>query len=1282
MLTIDRFLRSRCSKDIAVFKAFIFSSLNPYVFLLFFFPLLLIINQPNFLLAAPVQQDPAVATDEKQKKNDPIHIGRVLNLLDKVEGQIGADDKKQLEANEKIFAGEVITTGKNSSVVLKFRDGSTFNIGADAKVTLDEFVFNPLESVTNNTISVGAGAFSYTSGFSVKTPKTLIRVPTVSIGVRGTVVEGIVTAKNPDFIDIPVGEAQAVNSGGKQEITTGQSLAVLDEKSRPMDPERLVPAMLVDVIALIQDETSTVMPALVPLTKEQYLEDAKANREPINKQQIKGAHASFIPTFKNASLQIKHLVNKAIATVNKELVFIANSLAFVKAVNAASVKDISVALKSLRTAAKLGLLGDPAVSFTNKQLEEQKKFIQQVKKRHPNAAKILQQNRENKKSANRKNKRESTKQVISGSASVAKDRFEVAAVVASAVGASTQGDQEIATDIIASALTAPGLTDNADAAATISGAAAQADPSVAENIAATALVSLPESEQQKATIQIATSVVLMAPDMAARIAGAVTKVANNQDAALIASVITKAVDGKNAGEIAGAVAKEAKPENAGDIAAAVTKIAGADQAGDITAMVVENAGPDVASAVAASVTYVAGTKYAIDIAVSATQAGGPQVAAGVAASVIQIAGANSAASIAYAVVRVAGESIAGGVASAATQVARAKVAADIAAAVISAAGDGVSGIVAALVTKIAGDAVSEDIIQAIANASGQSVDEINASMIEAANSATFLEELKTAVELANKAIEHQQQAIIASKNALEYEKQANTAIGYARSETEKLSKQYPAIVAGKTGSNSATVTQRNATTTIASQQNSGQTSSNRGQVAVDDVTVAQKKDINKPVVRKPTAINISPSSLDENINVNSDVLVGVLTTTDKDIVDTHSYTITGGEDQDLFYISDDKLYIYAGNTVDYNQKETLSVSVRTIDSDLNAFDQLLVINVNDINEALDVITLNKTNPANRTNEISGTVLGSLSHNDPDAGDEVTFTVKSAINTHRNIDASSLFTISGNKLKITRSARAALDYITTFTVTVQGVDRGGLGGEADFTVTVIPTSLDINSLPDTDTASSIKVNSRVLFNNIRSTLRAGNSFSLYRSDLLTLILGKLEQQFTGGFAYKIDEIIESIGANISEEEIITIIFNIKNLEEINAKLNGDGRAQRFILYATSGLTDFIDVDSVNVIMQVKVNIINRTTVGFDANNSTIQIISNDGTINQSYKVSELIAQYNSTISYLPSNVKFFTSRYHIPTGKIPYNYDLNASGNYLGGLLSNITFNDGSIELTP
>ena len=87
-----------------------------------------------------------------------------------------------------VFQDDVITTDGAGSVGLRFVDGMTLSLGSDARMVLDEFVYNPEANEGGGIIEIIQGAFSFISGEAAHMglDSMVIETPTMTIGIRGT----------------------------------------------------------------------------------------------------------------------------------------------------------------------------------------------------------------------------------------------------------------------------------------------------------------------------------------------------------------------------------------------------------------------------------------------------------------------------------------------------------------------------------------------------------------------------------------------------------------------------------------------------------------------------------------------------------------------------------------------------------------------------------------------------------------------------------------------------------------------------------------------------------------------------------------------------------------------------------------------------------------------------------------------------------------------------------------------------------------------------------------
>ena len=88
-----------------------------------------------------------------------LDIGHSIFVVNIVDGQIGDTPRILLRIGDDIVFQEDISTGAEAKTVIEFRDGSTFEVGPDAVIRIDEFVFNPDESVCHKALSVTRSAF-------------------------------------------------------------------------------------------------------------------------------------------------------------------------------------------------------------------------------------------------------------------------------------------------------------------------------------------------------------------------------------------------------------------------------------------------------------------------------------------------------------------------------------------------------------------------------------------------------------------------------------------------------------------------------------------------------------------------------------------------------------------------------------------------------------------------------------------------------------------------------------------------------------------------------------------------------------------------------------------------------------------------------------------------------------------------------------------------------------------------------------------------------------------
>lgn len=105
----------------------------------------------------------------------------------------GQAQSHAMTLRERVSLADQVQTGAASRLQLTLLDRSVFTLGANARLTIDRFVYDPRGSATAATVA--KGAFRFLSGGGAKRGGSAINTPVASIGIRGTILDGVVGAE-------------------------------------------------------------------------------------------------------------------------------------------------------------------------------------------------------------------------------------------------------------------------------------------------------------------------------------------------------------------------------------------------------------------------------------------------------------------------------------------------------------------------------------------------------------------------------------------------------------------------------------------------------------------------------------------------------------------------------------------------------------------------------------------------------------------------------------------------------------------------------------------------------------------------------------------------------------------------------------------------------------------------------------------------------------------------------------------------------------------------------
>src|SRR5439155_566192 len=84
--------------------------------------------------------------------------------------------------------GDVVQSGSDSKLGITFIDGSVFGLASNARMVLNEMVYDPNGSSNSSLISLVAGTITFVAGQTAKHGEMKVDTPVATMGIRGTAV--------------------------------------------------------------------------------------------------------------------------------------------------------------------------------------------------------------------------------------------------------------------------------------------------------------------------------------------------------------------------------------------------------------------------------------------------------------------------------------------------------------------------------------------------------------------------------------------------------------------------------------------------------------------------------------------------------------------------------------------------------------------------------------------------------------------------------------------------------------------------------------------------------------------------------------------------------------------------------------------------------------------------------------------------------------------------------------------------------------------------------------
>lgn len=131
---------------------------------------------------APAATSPAAAADA-QAVEEP--IGNVAAVTGSA--TVTRNDKAiALKVKDDIYLNDVVQTAAKSSLGITFNDATTFNLTANARITIDSFVYEDGGKNNAALFDIAKGTVAFVAASVARTGDMKISTPTATLGIRGT----------------------------------------------------------------------------------------------------------------------------------------------------------------------------------------------------------------------------------------------------------------------------------------------------------------------------------------------------------------------------------------------------------------------------------------------------------------------------------------------------------------------------------------------------------------------------------------------------------------------------------------------------------------------------------------------------------------------------------------------------------------------------------------------------------------------------------------------------------------------------------------------------------------------------------------------------------------------------------------------------------------------------------------------------------------------------------------------------------------------------------------
>ena len=193
----------------------------------------------------------------------------------RVSAASGGGDVGPVSSGSKIFLGDEIEVASGGRMQIMLLDETVFTLGSGAKLTIDEFVYDPEAQSGSMTTQITKGAFRFVSGKLAKSsPKAMkVKLPSASISIRGTQVAGIVDEEGgsqivlvgpgPNSFGATLGAITVSNAFGSVDLTRPNFATSIAPDQPPAPPQVATPETIQQIEQSTGEDAETEIAAAI-----------------------------------------------------------------------------------------------------------------------------------------------------------------------------------------------------------------------------------------------------------------------------------------------------------------------------------------------------------------------------------------------------------------------------------------------------------------------------------------------------------------------------------------------------------------------------------------------------------------------------------------------------------------------------------------------------------------------------------------------------------------------------------------------------------------------------------------------------------------------------------------------------------------------------------------------------------------------------------------------------------------------------------------------------------